>query len=92
MDSSVKSKPCYQGTTLITIYKAFVRAHPDYGDILFDKAFNLPFHWKLASIQYGACLAITCAIRGNSREKHKLNLESLQSQRWSRKLATLKSF
>ena len=54
---------------LITIYKAFVRPRLDYGDILYDQAFNLSFQQKLESIQYRACLAITCSIRGTSREK-----------------------
>ena len=47
---------------LITIYKAFVRPYLDYGDILFDQAYNMSFHHKLESIQYNACLAITGAI------------------------------
>ena len=32
---------------LITIYKAFVRPHLDYGDILYDQAYNASFHQKL---------------------------------------------
>ena len=76
-------------TALIKIYKAFVRPHLDYGDILYDQAFNLSFQQKLESIQYRVCLAITGAIRGTSREKicQELGLESLQSRRWYRKLA-----
>ena len=35
---------------LITIYKAFVRPHLDYGDVLYDQAFNALFHEKLESI------------------------------------------
>ena len=35
---------------LTTIYKAFVRPHRDYGDILNYQAFNLSFHQKLESI------------------------------------------
>ena len=54
---------------LITIYKAFIRPHLDYGDILYDQAYNMSFHQKLESIQYNACLAITGAIRGTSKEK-----------------------
>ena len=53
---------------LITIYKAFVRPHLDYGDVLYDKAFNTSFHEKLESIQYNACLALNVAIRGTSKE------------------------
>ena len=33
-------------TALLTIYKAFVRHHLDYGDILYDQAFNLSFYQK----------------------------------------------
>ena len=42
----------------------------------------------MESIQYNACLAITGAIRGTSREKayQELGLESLQLCRWYRKL------
>ena len=73
---------------LITIYKAFLRPHLDYGDVLYDQAFNVPFHEKLESIQYNACLVLTGAIRGTSKEKiyQKLGLESLQIRRWYRKL------
>ena len=61
----------------------------DYGDIIYDEAYNATFHQKLESIQYNACLAITGAIRGTSREKlyQELGLESLQLRRWYRKLS-----
>ena len=74
--------------SLVTIYKAFVRPHLDYGDILYDQAFNNSFHDRLESIQYNACLAITGAIRGTSREKlyQELGLEPLRLRRWYRKL------
>ena len=52
---------------LVTIYKAFIRPHLDYGDVPYDQAFNNSFHAKMESIQYNACLAITGAIRGTSR-------------------------
>ena len=73
---------------LITIYKAFFRPHLDYGDVLFDQAFNASFHGKLESKQYNACLALTRAIRGTSTEKlyQELSLESLQLRRWYKKL------
>ena len=54
---------------LVIIYKAFIRPHLDYGDALYDQAFINSFHAKMESIQYNACLAITEAIRGMSREK-----------------------
>ena len=69
---------------LITTYKAFVRPHLDYGDIIHDEACNETFHQKLESIQCSACLALSGAIRGLSREKlyHELGFESLQHRRW----------
>ena len=74
--------------SLVTIYKAFIRPHLDYGDIIYDRAYNESFHQKLESIQYNAVLAITGAIRGTSRAKlyQELGLESLQKRRWYRKL------
>ena len=73
---------------LITIYKSFIRPHLDYGDILYDQTFNNSFHERLELIQYNAALAITCAIRGSSREKRyqELGFESLQQRLWYRKL------
>ena len=68
---------------LVTIYKALVRPHLDYGDVLYDQAFNNSFQEKMESIQYNACLAITGDIRGTSREKiyQEFGLESLQLRR-----------
>ena len=57
---------------LVTIYKAFVRPYLDYGDVLYDQAFNNYFQEKIESIQCNVCLAITGAIRGMSREKNKV--------------------
>ena len=34
-------------TVLITMYKAFVRPHLDYGDITYDEDYNKTFHQKL---------------------------------------------
>ena len=53
----------------ITIYKTFIRLHLDYGDVIYDHAFNESFHQRLESIQYNAAIAITGAIRGTSSEK-----------------------
>ena len=60
----------------------------EYGDILYDKAFNASFQQKVESIRYNTCLAITGAIRGSSRDKiyEKLGLESIQHRQWYRKL------
>ena len=54
---------------LITLYGAFVRPHLDYRDILYDQAYNASFHQKLEKIQYSACIAITGAISGVSKDK-----------------------
>ena len=72
---------------LVTIYKAIIRPHLDYGDVLCDQASNNSLPAKMESIQYNACLAITGAIRGMSRENiyQELGLESLQLRRWYRK-------
>ena len=65
--------------SLVAIYKSFIRPHLDYGDIIFDQAFNKSFHNNLESIQYDASLAITGARRGTSKEKlyQELGFESL---------------
>ena len=74
--------------SLITIYKTFIRPHLDYGDVIYDRAFNESFHQRLESIQYNAAIAITGTIRGTSSEKlfQELGLETLKSRRWFRKL------
>ena len=68
---------------LITIYKAFIRPHLDYGDILYDQAYNMSFQQKLEFTQYNTCFAITGVIRGTSKEKlyQELGLGSLQLRR-----------
>ena len=73
---------------LLTIYKSFIRPPLNYGDIIYDQAYNVSFHQKLDSIQYNAALAITGAIRGTSKEKlyDELGLETLEKRRWYRKL------
>ena len=78
---------------MITIYKSFIRPHLDYGDIVYDRAFNESFHKYLESIQYNAAIVITGAIRGTSSEKlfQGLGLESLKSRRWLSKLFILQN-
>ena len=68
-----------------------MRPHLDYGDILYDQAFNISFQQKIETVQYNACLAITVAIRGTSREKlyQELGFESLERRRWFRKLCNI---
>ena len=76
------------------IYKTFVRPQLDYGDILYEKAYNSSFHQKIESGQYNRCLAITCAIRGTSKERFydELGLESLTLCHWFRKLRYFHKF
>ena len=40
------------------MYKAFIRSQLDYGDVMYDQAYNSSFHEKLESLQYNAFLAI----------------------------------
>ena len=72
---------------LITIYEAFIWAYLDYGDILYDQAFNNLFEEKLESVQYHVCLGLTGAIRGTSKKTtyQEMGLESLPDQRSCRK-------
>ena len=69
---------------LLTIYKSFIRPHLDYGDILYDNPNNENFQSKLEKAQYRACLAITGAIKGTSRERlsNELGLHSPSTRRW----------
>ena len=60
---SISRKP------LLSIYKAFLRPHLDYYDVIYDKPRNEQFINTLESIQYNATLAITGAIKGASKEK-----------------------
>ena len=77
--------------SLVTIYKSFIRPHLEYGDIIFDQAFDNSFYDKSESIQYNASLAMTGAIRSTSKEKlyEELGFESPQQRRWFRKLHLL---
>ena len=73
---------------LLRIYNSFVRPNLDYGVIIFDKPNNESFKSRIESIQYKACVAITGAIQGTSRERlyRELGLESLSDRCWFRKL------
>ena len=78
-------------SSLLIIYKSFIRPHLDYGDVVYDQPNNASVSEKLESLQYNAALAITGAIRGSSKEKlyQELGLESLKDRRWIRKLCYL---
>ena len=64
---------------LMTIYKAFMRRHLDYGDVIYDEAYNETFHQKFEPIQYNTCLDLSEAITGSSREKLYQTLSKLYS-------------
>ena len=53
----------------MTMLKAFVRPHLDYGDIIYDESYNETFHQQLESIRYSVSIVLSEAIRGSSREK-----------------------
>ena len=55
--------------SLRIVYNDYESSFVDYGDILCDQVFNSPFRDRLKSVQYKACLAITGAVRGISKEK-----------------------
>ena len=63
-------------SSLLTIYKSFVRPHLDCGDVIYDQPNNNRLLEKIECIQYNAALAMTGAIRETSREKlyHELGL------------------
>ena len=86
-----KLQNTFPRTSLITIFKSFIRPHLDYGDIIYDRAYNTSIHQNIESIQNSSALAITDAVRGTSREKlyQYLGFESLQQRRWYRKLCCL---
>ena len=77
-----KLQPIIPRATLLTNYGSFLRPHPDYRDVIYDRAFNKFFQNKLEYVQYNAILAITGANRSSSKERlyQELSLESLKSR------------
>ena len=41
---------------LLSIYKFFIRPHPDFDDIIHDKAYNASFHENLKKTQINSLL------------------------------------
>ena len=64
-----KLSNCLPRHSLVTLYKAFIRPHLDYADIIYDNPNNMNICNKIESLQYNAVLATTGAIRGLSKEK-----------------------
>ena len=55
-----------QRSSLLTLYKTFIRSRLDYADVTYNSAFSD----KLGSFQYNACLAITGRIRVLQQKKY----------------------
>ena len=55
-------------TSLITIFKSFIRSHLHDGDIIYDRAYNTSFHQNIELVQHNVELAITSVVRETSRE------------------------
>ena len=74
-------------STLLSIYKMFIRPHLDYGDIIYHHPNNENFQGRLDSIQHNSVFAILGAVGGTSREKlyTEIGLESLSGRRWFRR-------
>ena len=66
---------------LVTICKSFIRPHLDYGDVICNQSKIDLFSDKIVQLQYKACIAITGAIQGISRECLYSEL-GLSSRRW----------
>ena len=69
-------------SSLLIIYKLFIRLHLDYRDIVYNQPSNSSLYEKIESMQYNVALAITGAIKGSSKEKwyHELGFESLKDR------------
>ena len=78
-------------SSLLTVYKCFIRPHLDYGDVIYDHMNLSSLANKIESVQFNTALAITGAIRGTSKEKvyQELGFESLKDRRWLRRLCYL---
>ena len=78
-------------SSLLTLYKSFVKPHLDYGDVIHNQPNNSILSDKIKSVQYNVVLAITSAIRGTSKEKlyQELGLETLRNRRWLRRMLYL---
>ena len=76
-----KLQPIIPREVLLTSYKSFLRPHHHYGDVIYDRAFNESFQYKLGFVIYNAALANAGAIRGSSRENiyQELGPKSLKS-------------
>ena len=72
-----KLQPTTPRAASLSIYKSYLRPCFNYGDVIYDQAFNEFFLNKLESVQYSAALAITL-----EKIYQEFGLESLKSRRW----------
>ena len=56
-------------TSLLGIYKSFIRPLLDFAGAIYDQPSNVSFSKKIESVQYNAALAIRRAIKSSSCEK-----------------------
>ena len=75
-----KSAHVLPRSSLLTIYKLFLRPHLDYGDIIYSQPNNENFCNLIEKVQCNAALTKTGAIKGTSRLKiyNELGIESLK--------------
>ena len=77
-------QPILSKSSLLTMFKIFIRSHLDLADVIYDQAYNSSFHEKLESLHYNAYLEIAGAVRGKLSEKlyQELGLECLKLKHW----------
>ena len=78
-------------SSILTIYKSFLRPYLDYNDVIYDQPNNSSLSDKIESVQHPAVLTITGAITGTSKEKlyQELEVESLRNRRRLRRMSYL---
>ena len=55
-------------SSLLTVYKSFLRTHLDYGNVIYDQSNNSRLSDKIETVQYKDALALTGTIRETSTE------------------------
>ena len=81
-------------SSLVTIYKYFVRMHLAYADVIFDKPGNATFSNDIEPAQHNAALAIAGTIVGTSKEKlyQEFGFETIKERRYPRLYCFYKTF
>ena len=52
------------GSSLLTIYKSFIRPYLDYGQVIYDRLSNATFSRKIESVQYNTAIESIEVIKG----------------------------